>query len=90
MEYATFTTTDKDGNEIEMAVVDEFEFNHKKYIVASLIENDTINEDGMFIFLGKVIDGELSVEKITDAAEYEKVANAFIFYSTAPLWLPPM
>ena len=44
MEYATFTTTDKDGNEIEMAVVDEFEFNHKNYIVASLIENDTIKD----------------------------------------------
>lgn len=78
MEYTTFTTTDKDGKELEMAVVDEFEYEHKNYVVASLIENDTINEDGMFIFLGKVEDGNLTVEKITDEKEYEKIANAYL------------
>ena len=78
MEYVTFTTTDKEGKELEMAVVDEFEYEHKNYIVASLIENDTINEDGMFIFLGKVIDGELTVEKIAEAKEYEKIATAYL------------
>ena len=78
MEFTTFTTTDKDGNTIEMAVVDEFEYEHKNYVVASIIENDTINEDGMFIFMGKVIDGELSVEKIADEKEYEKIANAYL------------
>ena len=40
IEYATFTTVNKEGNEIEMAIVDEFQFEHKNYVVGALIEDD--------------------------------------------------
>ncbi len=77
-EYATFITTNKDGNEIEMAVMDEFEFEHKNYVVGALIEDDTIKDDGLFIFKVKEAGEEIKVEKITDAAAYQKIAQAYM------------
>ena len=44
-EYATFKTTNKDGEELELAVVDEFDFEYNHYVVGALIEGDTINEE---------------------------------------------
>lgn len=76
-EYVTFTTTNKDGEEIEMAVVDEFEFEKKEYVVGALIEGDTINEDGLYIFRAIPDGDDFKVEKIADEKEYEKVANAY-------------
>ena len=77
-EYATFTTTNKEGNEIEMAVVDEFEFEHKNYVVGALIEEDTIKEDGVFIFRVKEMTEEIKVEKISNPTEYQKIAQAYM------------
>lgn len=77
-EYVTFTTTNKEGNEIEMAVLDEFEFEHKNYVAAALIEDDTINEDGLFIFRVKEAGEEIKVEKITNPVEYQKIAQAYM------------
>lgn len=77
-EYATFTTTDKEGNEMEMAVMDEFEFEHKNYVVGALIEEDTIKEDGLFIFKVKEVGEEIKVEKITNPTEYQKIAQAYM------------
>jgi len=42
-EYAIFTITGQDGKEVEMAVIDEFEIDHKTYVAAAVIEGDTIN-----------------------------------------------
>ena len=77
-EYATFVTTNRDGNEIEMAVIDEFEFEHKNYVVGALIENETVNEDGLFIFKLKEAGDEIKVEKITSQVEYQKIAQAYM------------
>lgn len=77
-EYVTFTTTNKDGEEIEMAVVDEFEFGHRNYVVGAVIEDDTINEDGLYIYRAVVGAEDFLVEKITDAEEYEKAAEAYL------------
>ena len=77
-EYATFTTTNKEGNEIEMAVVDEFEFEHKNYVVGALIEEDTVKEDGLFIFKVKEAKEEIIVEKISSQTEYQKIAEAYM------------
>lgn len=78
LEYNTFTTTNKDGNEIEMAIVDEFEFEHKHYVVGALIEENTINEDGFFIFRVKEMGEEIKVEKISNPTEYQKIAQAYM------------
>lgn len=77
-EYVTFTTTTSEGKEVEMAVVDEFEYERRHYVVGAVIEDDTINEDGMYIYRS-VIDGEdFTVEKIDSEAEYMKVAKAYM------------
>ena len=34
-EYATFHITAKDGSDVEMAVVDEFDFENKHYVVGA-------------------------------------------------------
>ena len=77
-EYVTFMTTDRAGKEFEMAVVDEFEFEHKNYVVGALIEEDTLKEDGFFIFRVKEVEGELKVDKIPDPTEYQKIAQAYM------------
>lgn len=77
-EYVTFTTTNKDGEEIEMAIIDEFEFQHRNYVVGAVIEDDTINEDGLYIYRAVVGAEDFTVEKITDAEEYEKAAEAYL------------
>ena len=77
-EYVTFTTTNKSGDEIEMAVMDEFEFEHKNYVVGALIEDDVINEEGLFIFRVKEMEEEIKVEKITNQVEYQKIAEAYM------------
>ncbi len=77
-EYVTFTVTDKDGNEVEMAVVDEFEFEKKNYVVGAVIEGDTINEDGVYIYRAIVKDDDFSVQKMTYPKNYEKIAKAYM------------
>lgn len=77
-EYAIFTVTDQNGNEVEMAVIDEFEVDHKTYVAAGVIEGDTINEDGLYIYKVKVTADDFEVEKITDKDEYEAVAQAYM------------
>lgn len=77
-EYVTFTTTNKEGHEIEMAVVDEFEYEHKNYVVGALVENDSIHEEGLFIFKLKEHGEEIEVEKISSQADYQKIAQAYM------------
>lgn len=77
-EYNTFTIKDKDGNDVEMAVVDEFEFENKNYVVGAVIEGDTINEDGVYIFKVKVTEDDFEVEKITNKIDYENIARAYM------------
>ena len=77
-EYNTFTVTTKEGTEVEMAVIDEFEYERKHYVVGAIIENDTINEDGMYIYRSVINGEEFSVEKIDSEAEYMKVAEAYM------------
>ncbi len=77
-EYTIFTTTNKEGNEIEMAVMDEFELEHKNYVVGALIEEDTIKEDGLFIFRVKEMAEDIKVEKISNQIEYQKIAQAYM------------
>ena len=77
-EYITFTTTTKDGNEVEMAVIDEFEYERKHYVVGAIIEGETINEDGMYIYRSVINGEDFTVEKIDSEAEYMKVAQAYM------------
>ena len=79
-EYVVFKTTARDGSEIEMAVVDEFEFENKNYVAAALVEGDAINEDGLYIFRAKVENDEFKAEKIHSAVDYKRICDAYSEY----------
>lgn len=76
-EYVTFTVDDREGNEVELAVVDEFEFEHKNYVAAAKIEGDTVSEEGIYIYRVKAGE-EFAVEKITNQIDYQKIAEAYM------------
>ncbi len=77
-EYITFTVTTKDGSEVEMAVMDEFDFEGEHYVVGALIKDDTIEDDGRYIYRS-IIDGDdFSVEKIKREFDYKRIAEAYM------------
>ena len=77
-EYVTFHVTARDGSEVELAVVDEFDFEDKHYVVGAVVEDDTINDEARYIYLS-VIDGDdLAIEKIVEEFEYNRIAQAYL------------
>ena len=77
-EYVTFTVTARDGSEVEMAVVDEFDFEGKHYVVGAVVQDDIILDDGRYIYLSKIEKDGFTVEKITREFEYKRVAEAYM------------
>ena len=77
-EYATFVVITRDGSKAELAVVDEFEFENKQYVVGALIEGDVINDDARYIYEADVKDDELVVKKIAKEFDYNRIANAYL------------
>ena len=77
-EYITFHVTSKDGADVEMAVVDEFDFENKHYVVGALVEDDTINEDGLYIYRSMIEGDDFKVEKIAREFEYNRIAKAYM------------
>ena len=79
-EYVTFTVTTKSGDTAEMAVVDEFDFENKHYVVGALIKDDEIIDDGRYIYKCVMRDGddEFKVEKIAREFEYNRIAEAYM------------
>ena len=77
-EYVTFHVTAKDGSDVEMAVVDEFDFENKHYVVGAVVKDDEIDDTGRYIYRA-VIDGDdFTVQKITREFEYNRVAEAYM------------
>lgn len=77
-EYVTFCVTAKDGTEVEMAVVDEFDLEEQHYVVGALVEGDTINDDGWYIYRSMIDGDDFAVEKIETEEEYDKIAQAYL------------
>ena len=77
-EYITFHVTSKDGADVEMAVVDEFDFENKHYVVGALVEDDTINEDGLYIYRSVIEGDDFKVEKIAREFDYNRIAKAYM------------
>lgn len=77
-EYVTFQVTTSAGEEVELAVVDEFTFENKNYVAAARITGDTIDEEGIFIYKVKLGEEDFTVEKIRNHVEYEKIARAYM------------
>lgn len=77
-EYVTFHVTAKDGSNVELAVVDEFDFENEHYVVGAVIQDDTIVDDGRYIYRS-VVDGEdFTVEKIKREFDYNRIAKAYM------------
>ena len=77
-EYVTFHVTAKDGSDVEMAVMDEFDFEYKHYVVGAVVKDDTILDDGRYIYRS-IIDGDdFTVEKIDGESEYRRIAEAYM------------
>ena len=79
-EYVTFTVTTKSGDTVEMAVVDEFDFENKHSVVGAIIKEDEIIDEGRYIYKLVMKDGdeEFKVEKITREFEYNRIAEAYM------------
>lgn len=77
-EYVTFQVTARDGSEVEMAVVDEFDFEDKHYVVGAVVQDDTILDDGRYIYLSEIDGDDFTVKKIEKEFEYNKVAQAYL------------
>ena len=77
-EYVTFHITAKDGSDVEMAVVDEFDFEGDHYVVGAVVEGDTINDEGRYIYLSKFEGDDFTVHKIQKAFDYNRIANAYL------------
>ena len=77
-EYVIFTTTTKDGAEVEMAVVDEFDFEGKHYVVGALIKEDTILNENLYIYQSIIEKDSFRVEKIKREFDYNRIAQAYM------------
>ena len=77
-EYVTFHVTARDGSEVELAVVDEFDFEDKHYVVGAVVEDDTINDEARYIYLSKIEGDDFTVEKIEKEFEYNRIAQAYL------------
>ena len=47
------------------------------YVAKGLVEGDTINSDGVYIYRAKETEDGFTTEKITNHVEYERVAKAY-------------
>ena len=77
-EYVTFTVTAQDGSTVEMAVMDEFDFEDEHYVVGAIINDDTISEDGLYIYKSIVNGDDFTVEKIKREFDYMRIARAYM------------
>ena len=77
-EYTVFTVKNKAGEDVEMAVVEEFTYDGRQYAAAALVEGDTVNADGVYLYKIRLSDDDFTAEPITDMKEYEKISAVYL------------
>ena len=77
-EYVTFHVTARDGRDVEMAVVDEFDIENRHYVVGSVVEDDEIKADRQYIYRCHIKDDDFTVEPILDPKEFDRVSRAYM------------
>lgn len=77
-EYVTFHVTARDGRDVEMAVVDEFDIENRHYVVGSVVEDDEIKTDGQYIYRCHIKNDDFTVEAILDPKEFDRVSRAYM------------
>ena len=76
VEYDTFTY-DLNGKVMEWAIVEEFEFEGKTYIVCQEVLGDTLSDEGLYLFEGVSEGEEITVKNIDSEEEYNRVVDAY-------------
>ena len=76
VEFDTFTV-DLNGRTTEWAVMDEFKFEGKDYLICGEVVGDGISDAGLYIFEGKSEGDELEVRNLDSEEEYTRVAEAY-------------
>lgn len=75
-EYTTFQYEMSDGREHEFAIVEEFDFEDKHYILVSEVQEDALM-DGVYLFRSETKGEDFFVEKLEDKEEYARVTAAY-------------
>ena len=76
VEYDTFTY-ELNGKTMEWAIVEEFEYNEKTYIVCQEVLGDSLSDEGLYLFEGVSEGEEITVKNIDSEEEYNSVVDAY-------------
>ena len=76
VEYDTFTY-ELNGKTMEWAIVEEFEFEEKTYIVCQEVVGDTLSDAGLYLFEGVSEGEEITVKNIDSEEEYNRVVDEY-------------
>ena len=75
-EYTTFILEMSDKKKHEFAIVEEFDFEEKHYVLVSEVKGDEITE-GVYLFRGESQGEDFIVEEIEDKEEYARAVKAY-------------
>lgn len=76
VEYDTFTY-ELNGKTMEWAIVEEFEFEGKTYIVCQEVVGETLSDEGLYLFEGVSEGEEITVKNIDSEDEYNRVVDEY-------------
>lgn len=76
-EYETIMVDLEDGSQGEFAIVDRFDYKEKHYVVVAQVVDDTVSEEGLFIYQAEEEEESITITKIT-ADIYAKVAEYYM------------
>lgn len=77
VEYDTFTY-ELNGKTMEWAIIEEFAFKEKCYIICQEVLGDTLSEEGLYLFESlENVGDEITVKNIESEEEYNRVVDAY-------------
>ena len=77
VEYDTFTY-ELNGKTMEWAIIEEFDFEEKTYIVCQEVLGDTLSDEGLYLFESvENVGEEITVKNIETDEEYNRVVDAY-------------
>ena len=74
--YETVMIPLSSGKEQEFAIMEEFDFEEKHYIVVSPVIKDEI-QDGCYLYRAVEENGDLEIARIEDAEEFARVSEYY-------------
>lgn len=75
-EYDTVMIPLSSGREQEFAIMEEFDFEEKHYLVVSAVIKEEIQE-GLYIYCAAAADDGLEISRIEDADEFARVSRYY-------------